>query len=316
MRFLSLLALCSFLIVSPRIAFADGQSCKTVRLGYVDWTDVRVTTAVAEQLLTKLGYQVNVSEYTVDTIYQQLADNKLDAFLGTWMPSNSGAVGPYLEKGSVKFIKTNLEGARYTLAVPDYVYQQGIRSVADIAAHADRFESRIYGLEKGNDGNALVQKMITRNDFGLKNFKLIETSERLMLAQVKGRVKRGEWIAFLAWEPHPMNTTFKIEYLAGADDYFGPNYGRAVVNTTTREKLMDDCPNLGQFLSNLTFTVDMEQSIMDQVLNGFIPVERAVSMWLEKNPMQVNQWLAGVSDLAGKPADHLHLTSSVADSSR
>ena len=314
MRFLSLFALCCYLVMVPRIASADPQSCKTVRLGFVDWTDVRVTTSVAQQLLTRLGYQVQVSEHTVDTIYQQLADNKLDAFLGTWMPSNTSAVQPFLDKGAVKFLSTNLKGARYTIAVPDYVYQQGIRNVADLAAYADRFENRIYGLEKGNDGNALVQKMINRNDFGLKNFKLMETSERLMLAQVRGRVKRGEWIAFLAWEPHPMNTTFKIEYLAGADAYFGPDYGRSVVNTTTRQKLMDDCPNLGQFLSNLTFSVEMEQKIMDQVLNGFIPVDRAVALWLQENPTQVNQWLAGVTDMAGKPADHLQSSGSVATS--
>ena len=36
----------------------------------------------------------------------------------------------------------NLEGAKYTLAVPTYVYEAGVKTFADIAAHADKFDSK------------------------------------------------------------------------------------------------------------------------------------------------------------------------------
>jgi glycine betaine/proline transport system substrate-binding protein len=312
MRLVSLLFGCCCLLLSHLVVAGPDQSCKTVRFGLIDWTDVQVTTAIARHLLTQLGYDVKVSEESVDTIFKRIEDNQLDVFLGNWMPAQTQVIGPFLDKGSVKTIATNLGKAKYTLAVPEYVYQQGIHSFADLAEYADRFGQRIYGLEKGNDGNHLVQQMITNNHFGLKNFKLIETSERLMLAQVKGKVKRGEWIVFLAWEPHPMNQTYQIEYLAGGDDFFGPNFGQSTVHTNIRKDLISDCPNLGQFLTNLTFSLDMEEHIMDQVINGFVPVGRAVELWLKDNPQQVNQWMAGVTTANGKPLEHSQAGSSIA----
>merc|ERR1711879_477670 len=137
---------------------------------------------------------------------------------------------------------------------------EGVRAFADIAKFHDKFDGRIYGLEKGSSGNTAVLDMIKGNAFGLKNFELIETSERLMLAQVKGRVRKGEWIVFLGWAPHPMNQHFSLKYLSGGDDYFGPEYGKATVNTSVRKELDNNCPNLARFLNNLVFEAPIEEA--------------------------------------------------------
>ena len=52
-------------LLSTSAAFAgDAESCKTVRLSDVGWTDIQATTGVASVLLTALGYEpkVNVDE--------------------------------------------------------------------------------------------------------------------------------------------------------------------------------------------------------------------------------------------------------------
>ena len=46
-----------------------------------------------------------------------------------------------------------------------------------------------------------------------------------------------------------------------------------------------------RFFTNLTFTAPMEESIMDHTTNGFVPVDRAVRMWMHDNPQQVKDWL-------------------------
>jgi glycine betaine/proline transport system substrate-binding protein len=43
----------------------------------------------------------------------------------------------------------------------------GIADFADIAAHADALDGKIYGIEPGNDGNRLIQTMIASDAFGL-----------------------------------------------------------------------------------------------------------------------------------------------------
>ncbi|MFY0642761.1 MAG: choline ABC transporter substrate-binding protein [Bermanella sp.] len=279
------------------------QQCETVKLGIVNWSDVKVTTAVAQALLESLNYEVDVSTHSVEGIYQHLSQNKLDAFLGNWMPTMAPIVKPYEAQNSIKTLGVNLEGAKYTLAVPAYVYEAGVKTFADLVRFKKNFDGRIYGLEKGNDGNLIIQKMIDTNKFGLGRFRLMATSENIMLAQVKKRIQENQWIAFLAWAPHPMNNQFDIQYLAGGDDFFGPNYGGSTVSTNVRTGLAKDCPNIQRLLSNLKFNLAMEASMMEQVINQFVPAKRAARNWMHNNPAQVETWLDGVTTRQGKPAN-------------
>ena len=155
-------------------------------------------------------------------------------FLGNWMPTMEADVRPYLEDGSVENVGVNLEGAKYTLAVPTYLAEQGLKDFADIAKFRDQLEGQIYGIEPGNDGNRLILQMIEQDSFGLKDFELVESSEQGMLAQVARAAQDQEPIVFLGWEPHPMNANFELTYLSGGDEVFGPNYGGATVYTNVR----------------------------------------------------------------------------------
>jgi glycine betaine/proline transport system substrate-binding protein len=141
------------------------------------------------------------------------------------MPTMEGDVRPYLDDGSVESLRVNLEGAKYTMAVPQATYDAGLKTFADIAKFKDKLGGQIYGIEPGNDGNRLILDMIAKDAFGLKGFEVKESSEQGMLAQVARSVKKGKDIVFLGWEPHPMNANFDMAYLDGGDDWFGPNYG-------------------------------------------------------------------------------------------
>ena len=43
-----------------------------------------------------------------------------------------------------------------------------------------------------------------------------------MLSQVDRAQKSGESVVVLGWEPHPMKTRIKMQYLTGGADFFGP----------------------------------------------------------------------------------------------
>ncbi|EAT13738.1 choline ABC transporter substrate-binding protein [Bermanella marisrubri] len=301
MRTILILAVFALIVVGHS-AYADEQ-CDAVRFGVVDWTDVKATTAVAAELLRVLGYEVEITKHSVPDTYEAMANNEVDIFLGNWMPSMAPVADPFVQNKQVERVRPNLKGAKYTLAVPQYVYDAGVTSFADIATFQEQFEGRIYGLEKGNDGNQLILDMIESNAFGLKPFNLIETSERLMLAQVKGKIRDQRWIVFLAWAPHPMNERFDLVYLEGGDDYFGPNKGGATVYTNTRAGFASDCPNVAQFLQNLEFSVAMEGQVMDMILNQFVPHDRAARHWMYQNPDRVESWLKGVRHQNGAKAN-------------
>ncbi|WP_420589399.1 choline ABC transporter substrate-binding protein [Bacterioplanoides sp.] len=291
---------CSALLTLPMAGQA--AQCDTVRFSDVGWTDITATTAVASVVLESIGYNTKTQVLSVPVTYKSLENKDIDVFLGNWMPTMEADIKPYRERGTVETLVTNLEGAKYTLAVPKYVYDAGVKNFADIAKNADKFDSKIYGIEPGNDGNRLIQDMIDQNAFGLKGFEVVESSEAGMLSQVKRKTRRDKWIVFLGWEPHPMNANFELAYLEGGDDFFGPNLGGAVVATNVRKGYASECPNVGKFLKNLTFTLQAENEIMAAILDEGKKPEAAAKAWIKQNPEALNRWLEGVKTKDGADA--------------
>ncbi|ENG7519995.1 choline ABC transporter substrate-binding protein [Vibrio harveyi] len=281
---------------------AYANQCETVRFADVGWTDITATTAVTSELLKGLGYKTKTDLLSVPVTYSSMANGDIDVFLGNWMPTMEGDIAKYREAGTVETVRANLEGAKYTLAVPKYVYDAGVKSFADLAKHADKFKDRIYGIEPGNDGNRLIQDMIDSDAFGLKDFSLVESSEAGMVSQVSRAVRRNQWIVYLGWAPHPMNSNVEMEYLSGGDDFFGPNYGGANVYTNVRQDYLSECQNVGQLLKNLEFSLEMENQLMEAILNQKQKPAKAAQEWLNANPQQFEVWLEGVKTLDGKDA--------------
>ena len=306
----------SLLILGGAAKAADPAACETVRLSDVGWTDITATTSgFASVVLKGLGYKPKVSVLSVPVTYTSLANGDIDVFLGNWMPTMTADITPYLEAGTVVTLEEpNLVGAKYTLAVPKYVADSGVKSFADIAEHEDEFGSKIYGIEPGNDGNRLILDMIESDAFGLGDFELVESSEQGMLSQVARAVRNQRWIVFLGWEPHPMNANFDLVYLSGGDDYFGPNFGGAEVYTNVRTGYLEECPNMATLLRNLKFTLQMENEVMGKILDDGMQPEAAAAQWLKAHPEVLDQWLAGVETIGGQDGlsavkKHLGLTS-------
>ncbi|MDC5811796.1 choline ABC transporter substrate-binding protein [Vibrio europaeus] len=290
------------LALSALAANAYANQCETVRFADVGWTDITATTAVTSELLKGMGYKTKTDLLSVPVTYSSMANGDIDIFLGNWMPTMEGDIAKYREAGSVETVRANLEGAKYTLAVPKYVYDAGVKSFADLATHADKFRDKIYGIEPGNDGNRLIQSMIDSDAFGLKDFSLVESSEAGMVSQVARAVRRNQWIVYLGWAPHPMNSNIEMAYLDGGDDFFGPNYGGANVYTNVRSNYLSECKNVGQMLKNLTFSLEMENELMEAILNQNVKPSKAAQQWLKQKPQQVEAWLEGVKTLSGGDA--------------
>ena len=144
--------------------------------------------------------------------------------------------------------------------------------------------------------------MIAANAFGLEGFEVAESSEQGMLAQVARANRREEPIVFLGWEPHPMNANFEMSYLSGGDDWFGPDLGGATVYTNTRAGYVEDCPNVGALLTNLKFSLAMENEIMGAILNDGEDPDDAATAWMAANTDMVMGWLDGVTTKDGGDA--------------
>ncbi len=239
------------------------ESCTSVSLSDVGWTDITATTSAAKQVLEALGYEVDVQVLSVPVTFEALSSGDLDVFLGNWMPSQQSAIQPYLDDGSIETVGVNLEGTKYNLAVPAYLYDQGLQSYEDMAEFQEALNGEIYGIEPGNEGNTYLISL-TESGGPFEGFEVVESSEQAMLAQVRRAVDNEEPVVFLGWEPHPMNANFPLKYLEGGDDFFG---GQGNVYTVTRKGFSQECPNVAKLLQNMKFTLPMENEMMGLMLD-------------------------------------------------
>ena len=126
------------LLISAALAFgliggaanADDAACQKVRFADVGWTDIQVTTGVAQVLLEALGYEPEVNTLSVPVTYASLKNKDIDVFLGNWMPSMTADVKPYIDDKSVESICSKPRRRRLRPRRADqYVADAGVKSL-------------------------------------------------------------------------------------------------------------------------------------------------------------------------------------------
>ncbi len=299
MRIWKLLATVAFSILAGNAFASDGAGCRTARIADGNWTDNIAQNGLAAVLLKPLGYDTHLEVLSAPLIFASLKNKDVDVFLNSWSPSVDSLVKPYLDDGSVVRLTVNMTGAKWTLAVPDYVWDGGLQNFSDIGKYRDRLDGKIYGIESGSDGNQIILDMIAGNAFGLGDFELVESSEQAMLTEVQRKVRSKDWAVFMGWAPHPMNNRLSMRYLEGGDDWFGPDQGGATVWTAARSGFAQECPNLGRFFTNLKFSVELENAMMGYILEDGMDGPAAAVKYIGLHPELLEGWLEGVTTIDG-----------------
>lgn len=269
---------------------AAASDCGTVRFGQVNWTGVSVKTGTATWLLDEIGYDTDLITASLPIMFESLAGKERDAFLGFWVPTSRSMASKYMKKGDIDIVTKNLKGAKYTVGVNQAAWDAGVRHFSDLADHADKFDNTIFGIEAGNDGNQIIKDMVSKDAYGMGDFELQPSSEAGMLTEVQRRIDRGEWAAWLAWAPHPMNVNIDLKFLEGAAEYWGPNKGGATVYTLVREGYAWECPNVGQFLENYEYTVEEQSKMAGYVINDEMDYAEAGRKLIKEKPELLERW--------------------------
>lgn len=274
----------------------------TLDFGVPAWPGITVKTEIASQLLEPLGYTTRSRELGLQVIYQAMESGDLDVFLGGWMPAQQDMLEPREKSGALVSVVNNVDGAQMTLAVPDYVYEDGVQSFADLDANRERFNGQIHGFGAGSAASEILHKAIDEDAWGLGDWRLVDTSTVGMLSAARDAVSREEPIVWVGWTPHWMNLELPMRYLDDPENLFGENNGESDVLTLMRSGYAEAHPNLVAFFEQLIFSAE-EQSGMIQ---GFGLEERAADevaqAWISDNPERVEAMLEGVTTQAGEPA--------------
>ncbi|GAB2802296.1 choline ABC transporter substrate-binding protein [Halomonas shantousis] len=274
----------------------------TLDFGVPAWPGITVKTAIASQLLEPLGYQTHRQELGLQVVYQAMETGDVDVFLGGWLPAQQNMLAPREEHGDIVRIANNVDGARMTLAVPDYVYEGGVQSFADLDANRERFDGEIHGFGAGSAASEILNQAIDDDIWGLGDWRLVDTSTVGMLSAARDAISREEPIVWVGWTPHWMNLELPMRYLDDPENLFGKNNGESEVLTLMRGEYAKAHPDLVSFFEQFTFSAE-EQSWMIQ---GYgleeRPADAVAEEWIRRHPERVETMLEGITTQAGQPA--------------
>ncbi|MEA2119979.1 ABC transporter substrate-binding protein [Halovibrio sp. HP20-50] len=280
-------------------AQADDQ---TLDFGVPAWPGITVKTAIAEQLLNPLGYQTSTQAIGLQVIYQGIESGDIDAFLGAWLPAQREMFNPRKESGVLVDVANNVDGAQMTLAVPEYLYESGIQSFADLDENRDQFEGKIYGFGAGSAASEILHNAIDNDTWGLGDWQVVDTSEVAMLSAARDAISREEPIVWVGWTPHWMNLELPMRYLEDPEDLFGENNGESDVLTLLRSGYADAHPNVVTFFEQFTFSAE-EQSWMIQAYGQEEQdLDDVAEQWINDHPERIEAMLADVTTTDGEPA--------------
>lgn len=280
-------------------AHADND---TLDFGVPAWPGITVKTAIAEQLLAPLGYDTRTENIGLQVIYQGLESGDIDTFLGAWLPAQREMFHPLQEAGSIRAAGNNVDGAQMTLAVPEYTFDAGVQSFADLDANREQFEGEIHGFGAGSAASEILHNAMDNDVWGLGDWQLVDTSEVGMLTAARDAISREEPIVWVGWTPHWMNLELPMRYLEDTKDLFGENNGESEVLTVMRSEYADAHPNVVTFFEGFSFTAEEQSWMIQQFGQEEQDLNKVATQWINDNRDKVKAMLENVTTRDGEPA--------------
>jgi len=262
------------------------------------WPGIATKNEVVRQLLTAIGYDLETSFLSNTMIYHGFEDGDIDIWLGSWMPEET----PLREghEGGFEVVSTNLEDAYYISAVPEFVYEEGIRSHSDLAEHAEEFDYKIHAGPPGSGADEVISPAVEEDIYDLGDWEVVNADWPATVAAAESAAEDGDWIVFPGWQPHWMNVLLDLKYLEDPEGIWGE--AESEIQSLVRTGLSDEAPNLIKFLQN--FSVDSDHQsrwVYEYDREGREEADIARD-WIEDNMDVVEEWLEGVVAEDGSPA--------------
>jgi glycine betaine/proline transport system substrate-binding protein len=281
---------------SPKTADA-GQP---LRLAHTDWSSsVASANLIQAVLQEKMDIHCRLVEMGVDEMWAAVAEGRADAMASAWLPDTHTRYQRQYG-GQMVDLGPNLEGTKIGLVIPHITLGRltagtGIRnkpyididSITELRAHADEFSHRIIGIEP--EAGIMHRTREAMDAYGLEDFRLVESSEVSVMAELSHAIRHQKWIVITGWLPHWSFARWSLKFLDDPKNVYG---GRGHISTLVRQGLERDMPEAFRFLDRFFW----EPAQMGQLMlwiredNGHFPYEKALR-WMRAHPGEVKEWM-------------------------
>lgn len=164
---------------------------------------------------------------------------------------------------------------------------------ASTASIGESVDFKIIGIDPGAGIMKATNQAI--EDYGLKDWKLVEGSGAAMTAALKKAYDKQKPIIITGWTPHWMFAQFDLKYLEDPKGVYGEKEN---IHTITRKGLQEDSPEAYKLLDQFHWTSDDMSAVMVMIEDG-MKEEEAAAKWVEENADKVAEWTKDVKKVNG-----------------
>jgi glycine betaine/proline transport system substrate-binding protein len=285
----------SFLVAGAS-ALVAGSAWERVKgdrpiiLGQVSLSFYAVAGAVVHEVLERLGHSVEVRQGPHEEMFPLLGQGAIDLMAAAWLPEGHAAYWARYGAGAEEVAKL-YDGARFFWAVPDYVPEKEVTSIADLAkpSVAKRMTKLIQGIGTGATITTVSQKAV--GDYGLDTlgYSLRPGTPAEWTGAYDAAVAERRWIVFPTWAPQYLNRGGKLRPLQDPRGVLGGINHAALVGPRARLQMIP--PATRAVLARIDLGLDGVTE-MDWLVNvGKQTPREAARTWMKANESRVASWL-------------------------
>lgn len=234
------------------------KGIRFIRMAQSDYEEHILQVEILRQLAqAHLNIAVEGIRIPIEELFHSMAVGTTDASVAPWMPSGQGEYSKY--KDRIVSLGTNMTGCSTGLVVPSYVEAQRIE---DIRGNESRFGGTLYSCYRTVPLGARATEAV--QVYGL-NLKMEYCNEQQLLAALKRRQEKKEWVVITGWQPHAMVGEYNLKFLKDSREVFGVENH---CDTFTRRGLEQDLPAFVAFLKNFRLDVKGINEALGHVSKG------------------------------------------------
>ncbi|SER68048.1 glycine betaine ABC transporter substrate-binding protein [Salisediminibacterium halotolerans] len=245
-------------------------------IGVTPWTSTIPPTYIAKNIFEDMGYDVELIEADVSTIFIGLADDDIDVYMDSWMPVHENYYEEYND--DITNIATSYPSADSGLAVPEYM--DDVETIEDLKGMEDEFDNSLYGIEEGASVMDELRDLIDEYELDME---LVASSEGGMISQAQRNMANEDPVVFYGWRPHSMFNELDIKLLDDPDEFFD----EASVHVMIDNDIEQTAPDAFAFLENWSIDIDDVEEMIVQIEDDADEADVAAE-WIEENQERVD----------------------------
>ncbi|WP_277183240.1 glycine betaine ABC transporter substrate-binding protein [Caballeronia sp. BR00000012568055] len=270
------------------VTFAmSAQAADPLKISLANWADTQAVTYTAKYVLeTKLNQPVTLIVADLGIQFQGVSRGDVDLMLGAWLPVTHAAYYARF-KDEMDDLGVIYTGAKIGWAVPDYVPESEVSSIADLNKPdvKAKLNGTIQGIEPG--AGEMVASEKAMKEYDLAGYNLIRASEAGMLTAIARAYPAKNWIVATVWSPHWLWQKYKMRYLKDPKGVLG---GDEQIRAFGSKQFATKYPKAYTFIKHYKLTLaDVEQIELDG--NASNDWNAAAKKFVDSHPEKLQAWL-------------------------